>query len=82
MKPLDTDVVANLDVLDELTPRDHDARTFMSANEGHLGLERPVAIDGVQVSMTNTAILDVDEDFIRSWLGDGNLLVLDSCRVR
>jgi hypothetical protein len=47
MKPLDTDVVANLDVLDELTPRDHDARTFMSANEGHLGLERPVAIDGV-----------------------------------
>jgi hypothetical protein len=39
--------------------------------------QRPVAVDGVQVSVAHTRELDVDENLVRSWLLDGNLLVVD-----
>lgn len=37
----------------------------------------PVTVDGVEICVANTRILDVDENLIRTGLLDGNLLVLD-----
>lgn len=49
----------------------------MAADEGQLGGQWPVAVDGVQVGVADSRVLDVDEDLVRGGLGDGNLLVLD-----
>jgi hypothetical protein len=37
----------------------------------------PVAIHGVEISVADTRVLDVDENFIWAGLLNGNLLVLD-----
>jgi len=47
---------------------------FMTRNEGRLGLDRPVAIRGMQVCMTDTARFDLHEDLASSNLGDWHLL--------
>jgi hypothetical protein len=39
--------------------------------------KRPVTVDGVQISMADTRVFDVDKNLIRTWLLDRNLLVLD-----
>ena len=39
--------------------------------------QRPVTIDGVEICVADTRVLDVDENLIRAWLLDWNLLVLD-----
>jgi hypothetical protein len=39
--------------------------------------ERPVAIHGMEISVADTRVLDVDEDFVRGWLLDGDLLIVD-----
>ena len=49
----------------------------MATDERELGGEWPVAIDGVEIGVADTGVLDVDEDFVWAWLGDWDLLVLD-----
>lgn len=49
----------------------------MATNKGQLCGKWPVTVDGVEVCVADTGVLDVQEDFIRTWLGDGDLLVDD-----
>lgn len=72
-------MVADLDILDEFTAVDDNAGTFVAADEGQFGGERPVALDGVEVCVAYAGVLDVDEDFVRAGLLDWDLLVLDCC---
>lgn len=39
--------------------------------------QRPVAIDGVEISVADTRVLDVDQNLVGARLLDWNLLVLD-----
>lgn len=75
--PLDTDVLAELNVGDELTALDDNTGTLVATDEGQLDGEGPVAHHGVQVGVADTRELDVDEDLIRTRLGHGDLLVDD-----
>jgi hypothetical protein len=75
--PLDTGVVANLDVNDLVALCNHNTCTLVTTDERELGRERPVAVHGVQVSVADTRELDVDEDLIGTGLLDVNLLVLN-----
>lgn len=79
VEPLDADVVAELDVLDELAAGDDDAGALVAADERHLGGDGPVAHHGVQVRVADAAVLDVDEDLVGAGLGDGDLLEGEGC---
>ena len=67
----------HLPVVDEFAHGHNFASTFVSANKWKLGWKWPVSIHSVQVGVTYTGILDIDENLIWSWLLDGNLLVLN-----
>ena len=75
--PLHTSVVANFNILDKATPRHHDSSTLVATHKGKFGRERPVAFQGVKVSVADTGVFDIDEDLIWAWLLDRDLLVLD-----
>jgi hypothetical protein len=75
--PLDTDVVTNIDLADKLTACNNDTRTFVAANKRKLGWKGPVAVQGVEIGVTDTSVLDIDEDLIGTRLGNGDLLVLE-----
>ncbi len=77
IEPFDTGVIANLNISDELAAGDDDTGTLVAAYERKLGGQRPDALDGVQVGVADTGILDVDKDLIGAGLGDGDLLVYD-----
>ena len=68
-------MVANGDILDQVAAGNDDTGTFVTADEGHLGFQGPVAQHGVQVSVAHTRVLDVDEDLVRTGRGDGDLFV-------
>lgn len=71
----DARVIPQLNILDELAPADDDAGPFVPADERHLHRHGPVAHDGVQVGVAHPAVLDVDQDLIRSGLGHRDLFV-------
>lgn len=75
--PLDTGVVANLDIFDEVAYCDNNTCTLVTTDKRKLGWQWPVAVDGVQVSVADARVLDIDEDLIWTWLLDWDLLVLD-----
>jgi hypothetical protein len=79
VEPLDTDLLANLDILDKLAAGDDNTGTLVATNKGQLGVEGPVTLPGVEVSVADTGELDIDEDLIGTRLLDRNLLVLDGC---
>lgn len=71
-------MVANLHIIaDQGTLGNNYPGSLMATDERELGGERPVAVDGVEVGVADTRVLDVDEDFIRAGLLDGDLHVLD-----
>ena len=76
VEPLDADVVANLNVVDQLATGDDNTSAFVTTDEGHLDGQGPVALHGVEIGVAHTRELDVDEDLIGTGLSDGNLLVL------
>jgi hypothetical protein len=82
VEPLDADLVALVDVLDELTPGDDNACALVATDQGHLDGQGPVALHGVQVCVAHTRELDIDEDLIGTGFGDRDLLVLESCEWR
>jgi hypothetical protein len=77
VEPLDTDLLADLDILNKLAARDNDTSTLVATNKRQLGVEGPVTLPGVEISVADTGELDVDEDLVRAGLLNGNLLVLD-----
>lgn len=76
IQPFDTGVIPDFDALGQLTFCNDDAGAFMAAHEW-VGLEWewPVAIQSVQVSVADTAVFDIDEDFIGARLWDWDLFV-------
>jgi len=75
VEPLNTDVVAKLDILDEITASDNNTGTLVATDKGQLGVKGPVTHDSVEIGVADTRVLDVDEDLIGTGLLDGNLLV-------
>lgn len=82
VEPLDTDLLADLDILDKLAASDNDTSTLVASDKRQLGVEGPITLPGVEISVADTGKLDVDEDLIGSGLLDGNLLVLDGCEKK
>lgn len=76
VEPLDADVVAEGEVgRHEGAAGDDDARALVSADERHLGRDRPVAHHGVQVRVAHAAVLDLHQHLVRSGLRDGDFLI-------
>lgn len=73
--PLDTDVVAELDILHEVATANDNTSTLVATDKGHLGLERPVTHHGVEIGVADTGELDVHQHLIGTGLLDGDLLV-------
>lgn len=73
--PLDADVVADGNIFDEVTAGDDNTGAFVATDQGHLSGQGPVAQHGVQVSVADTRVLDVDEDLIGARFADRNLFV-------
>ena len=71
IEPLDTGVVANLKVGNVLTLGNNDTSTFVATNKGKLGSKGPVTLPGVEISVADTGVLDIDENFVRGRSGDG-----------
>lgn len=70
-------MITNLYIRDQLALRDDNASAFVTADEWQLGLQRPVAVQNVQVSVAYARELDVDQDLVRAGLLHGDLLVSD-----
>jgi hypothetical protein len=77
VEPLDTDLLANLDILDKVAAGNDNTSTLVATDKRQLGIEGPVTLPGMEISVADTGELDVDEDLIGTGLLDGNLLVLD-----
>ena len=50
---------------------------YLKMTEFVVTYQWPVTIDGMKISVADTRVLDVDENLIRTWLLNWNLLVLD-----
>lgn len=74
---LDTDVVTDIDLGDELSTSNDDTSTLVTTNKRKFGWEGPVTVQCVKICVADTGILDIDKDLIRAWLGNGDLLVLE-----
>lgn len=74
---LDASVISNLNLLNKLAARDDDTGSLMASDQGQLGLQRPVTVEGVEVGMADAGVFDIDEDLVRTWLLDRNFLVVD-----
>lgn len=70
-------MVTNIDLADEFTTSNDDTSTLVATNKRKLGWQGPVTVQGVKICVADTGVLDVDENLIRTRLGDGNLLVLE-----
>jgi len=68
--PLNTGMVTDLNILDQFAAGNDDTSSFVSTDEGELCGKRPVTVDSVEISMADTGVFDVDEDFIWAWLGN------------
>ncbi|KAI4174395.1 MAG: hypothetical protein LQ343_002330 [Gyalolechia ehrenbergii] len=49
-----------------------DTGTFVAANEGKLGGYWSISVDSVEISMADSGVFDVNENFIWAGLGDCN----------
>jgi len=75
-----TSIVTNFNIIDEGPAGNDDTGTFVSTNKWELGCQWPITVNGVQISVADTRVLDVDENLIRTGFLDGNLLVDNSCK--
>jgi hypothetical protein len=76
---LNSTIITNLDVLHEFTSGYDNTSTFVSTNQWELRCQWPVAVDGVEIGVADTRVLDVDENLIWAGLLNWDLLVDDSC---
>jgi hypothetical protein len=79
VQPLDTDGLAELADLvgDQFTTSHNDTSALVTTDQRQLGGDGPVAVDSVEIGVADARVLDVDEDLLRAWLCDGDLLVLE-----
>lgn len=75
--PLDSCVISNLNILDQFSACNDDTGTFVATDERQFGIQRPVTVHGVEICVANTGELDINENLIRTWLLNRNLLVND-----
>ncbi len=54
-------------MLDTGAHRGDEAHALVAGNEGRVGLDRPVALGGVQVGVADAAGLDLDQHVTRTW---------------
>ena len=71
IEPRDADAVAFLDVRNAGADGGDMADALMARDEGRLGLDRPIAVRGVQVGVADAARRDLDEDLASLGLGTG-----------
>jgi len=77
VNPLYTGVITNLNILDKLTLSNYHAGTFMTANERQLGIEWPITVNSMEISVADARKLDVDKNLIWARLLDWDLLIFD-----
>jgi hypothetical protein len=77
---LNTSIVTDLNILNERSECNNDTRTFVPADKWQLGCQRPVTVHSMEISVADTRVLDVDENFIWTWFLDWDLLVNDGCK--
>jgi hypothetical protein len=75
---LNTSIITDFDVLDERSTSYNNTSTFMSTDKWKLGWQWPVTVHSVQVCVANAGVFDVDENFVRAWLLNGDPLVDNS----
>jgi hypothetical protein len=75
-----TSIVTDLDVFNERSECNDDTGTFVSTDKWKLGGQWPVTVHGVEISVADTRVLDVDENLIWTGLLDWNFLVDNSWR--
>lgn len=75
VQPLNTGLVADLELGDELALGDDDSRAFVAAHEWHFDGDRPVAHHGVEIGVADSGVADFDENLVGTGLGDGDLFV-------
>jgi hypothetical protein len=71
-------MITNLNVLDEFTSGYDDTSTFVSTDQREFCCQWPVTVDSVEISVADTRVLNVDENFIWAGLCNWDLLVDDS----
>lgn len=74
----DTSMVTNLNILYEFTPCYDNTSAFVSTDQWELCWQWPVTVDSVEISVADTRVLDVDENFVWAGLCNWDLLVDDS----
>lgn len=67
-------MVAYLDILDECPAGHNNSGPFMAADEREFGLDGPVTVDGMQIRVADTTVLDIDQNFVGSRYRNWNLL--------
>ena len=65
----------HLDVMDQITLGYNNTSSLVASHKGKFGWQRPVTVYGVQVCVAHTGILDVDKDFVWTWLLDVDFFV-------
>jgi hypothetical protein len=71
-------MITNLNVVDKGTASYNNASTFVSTDQWELCWQWPVSVDGVEISVADTRVLDVNENFIWARLLDWDPLIDNS----
>lgn len=61
-------MVTNFYILNQFTLRYNDPSTFVTSNQRELWWQWPVPIDGMEISVANAGIFNIDQNFIGAWL--------------
>jgi hypothetical protein len=75
---LNSTIITNLNVLHEFTSGYDNTSTLVSTDQWELRCQWPVAVDGMEIGVADTGVLDVYENFIWAGLLNWDLLVDDS----
>ena len=82
IEPGHADAVAFLHVRDAGAHGDDMTDALMARDEGRLRLDRPVAVDRVQVRVADAARRDLDEDLTGARVGTGTSSIASGFRIR
>ncbi|KAH3663695.1 hypothetical protein OGAPHI_005096 [Ogataea philodendri] len=77
VQPFDTGQVTDLEVLDVGTLSNNDTSTLVTTNQWKFHWQWPVTLPGVQVGVTDTRVLDVNQNLVWLWSWNWNILVLN-----
>jgi hypothetical protein len=72
-------MITNLDVFHKFTSSYDDTSTLVPTDQWKLRWQWPVAIDGMEISVADARVLDIDKNLIWARLWNWDLLVDNSC---